>query len=323
MEENKKDEELELTSRDNMEIEEELSTFMRKEDQQEEQESLSDRVKVLTPGRMVARRFFRSKLSVIGLIVLLLLFLFAFVGPLFSPYGEKTRDTSPGLDQYMQEAITLTDANGQEYTVYKVTITPRSINMYAPPSAEHWLGTDQLAMDVFTRVMYGGRISLTLSFMVIFLQTFIGIVLGGLSGYFGRWVDQLVMRIVDVLNCLPTIPIMLIVGAALDGWIMKDLLPESMRIYVLMLMLTLMGWAGTARLVRGQILMLREQEFMIAAEASGLSVKRKIFKHLVPNVLPQLIVSMTLGLGGVILTESTLSYLGSVSYTHLTLPTIA
>lgn len=116
------------------------------------------------------------------------------------------------------------------------------------------------------------------------------------------------MRIVDIFTCIPTLPILLIASAVIQSW---NIDPNSnTRIYILMVMITIFSWSGTARLVRGQILSLREQEYMIAAEVMGLPTHRKIFKHLIPNVMPQLIVSMTLGLGSVILYESTLSYLG-------------
>ena len=114
------------------------------------------------------------------------------------------------------------------------------------------------------------------------------------------------MRIVDIFNCIPSLPMLMIVGVALE---MQDIDPVP-KLYIMMAMLTLFGWSGTARLVRGQILSLREQEFMLSAEASGLPISHKIVKHLIPNVMPQLIVSMTLGLGGIILTEATLGYLG-------------
>jgi len=128
-----------------------------------------------------------------------------------------------------------------------------------------------------------------------------------LAGYYGKWVDQIVMRIVDLFACLPTLPLMLILAAVIRG--IESIDPRN-RIYYLMGVLTLMGWTGMARLVRGQILGLREQEFMLATEAAGIPAYRKIFVHLIPNVLPQIIVSVTGGLGGVILYESTLSYLG-------------
>ena len=143
-------------------------------------------------------------------------------------------------------------------------------------------------------------------FIVIFLSMFIGVLLGGIAGFFGKWVDNLIMRIVDIFYCIPTMPILIITGAVFDA---MQLTPY-VRIMYLMIMLGVLGWSGIARLVRGQILSLREQEFMIAAEATGLRASRRIFRHLVPNVMPQLIVNATMGLGGIIITESTLSFLG-------------
>lgn len=180
------------------------------------------------------------------------------------------------------------------------------ISIYAPPSQKHVLGTDGNGMDVLTRIMYGGRISLLVGFIVIFLSMFIGVLLGGIAGFFGKWVDNLIMRIVDIFYCIPTMPILIITGAVFDA---MQLTPY-VRIMYLMIMLGVLGWSGIARLVRGQILSLREQEFMIAAEATGLRASRRIFRHLVPNVMPQLIVNATMGLGGIIITESTLSFLG-------------
>jgi peptide/nickel transport system permease protein len=157
--------------------------------------------------------------------------------------------------------------------------------------------------------MYGGRVSLLVSFMTVILMTIFGVIMGGLAGYFGGWVDNVIMRICDILMCLPGVPILLILSSAMDGWVAMDLVQEDMRIYILMFFLTVISWSGTARLVRGQILSLREQEFMVAAEAMGYSTGRKIFKHLIPNVMPQLIVQMSLSLGSMILYEATLSYL--------------
>lgn len=180
------------------------------------------------------------------------------------------------------------------------------IDIYGAPSSEHLLGTDGNGMDVLTRIMYGGRISLIIGFVVIILALTIGVILGGIAGYFGKWVDNLIMRLVDIFNCIPTMPILLILGALFDSL----RLDPYTRIMYLMVILGVLGWSGIARLVRGQILSLREQEFMIAAEATGLKASRRIFRHLVPNVMPQLIVNATMGLGGIILTESTLSFLG-------------
>ena len=211
-----------------------------------------------------------------------------------------------------------TDADGvsHEYKVYfdpkttKYTIKQgtesRVYDTYASPSASHWLGTDRNGMDMLTRLMYGGRVSLMIGFIVEIIATVLGVILGGISGYFGGWVDNLIMRIVDIFYCIPSMPIIIILGAAMDALSVE---PQIRMIY-LMLILGFLGWPSLARMVRGQILSLREQEFMTATEACGVRVSRRIFKHLIPNVIPQLIVSCTMGLGSTIITEATLSFLG-------------
>ena len=180
------------------------------------------------------------------------------------------------------------------------------IDMYSPPSAEHLLGTDDHGMDVMTRLMYGGRISLMVGFIVMILENIIGIIIGGISGYFGGWVDTLLMRFVDLFNSIPYYPMMIIAGAIMDSFEVDPYL----RLYLMMAIMGIMGWTGVARVVRGQILSLREQDFMVATEATGIRVSRRIFRHLVPNVMPLLIVQATMGLGSIILTEATLSFLG-------------
>ncbi len=182
----------------------------------------------------------------------------------------------------------------------------RQYDQYSFPNMKHWLGTDMYGMDMLTRLMYGGRVSLLIGFIVIIIETVIGVIFGGISGYFGGWVDNLIMRIVDIFYCIPSMPVIIILGAAMDA----SRVDPTVRMIYLMLILGFLGWAGIARLVRGQILSLREQEYMAAAEACGLSVSRRIFKHLIPNVVPQLIVTCTMGLGSVIITEATLSFLG-------------
>ncbi len=274
----------------------------------EDTDATLENYRVISPARMVAKRFFRSKLSIVGLCMLIFVFLFSFLGPVIVKltwgYSQnqvfKIERTST-----MFSTQKFTSADGTEYDFYDESVS--IVQFKAPPSKDHWLGTDTNGMDVFVRLMYGGRISLLLSFIVIILETVIGVLMGGLAGYFGKWVDQLIMRIVDIFYCLPGLPILMILSATIAA---IESIPSEHRIYYVMGFLTLIGWAGTARLVRGQILMLREQEYMMAAEATGLPAWRRIFKHLIPNVMPQLIVSMTLGLGGIILYESTLSYLG-------------
>ena len=232
-----------------------------------------------------------------------------------------TRDFKDQLIECIQsgsEDFVYTGADGETYD-YKVSYNPDTkgwtvlqsketyvFDTYSSPSKAHWLGTDRNGMDMMTRLMYGGRVSLVIGFIVEIISTVLGVILGGLSGYFGKWVDMLIMRIVDVFYCIPSMPIIIILGAAMDN---TGVDPQIRMIY-LMLILGFLGWPGMARLVRGQILSLREQEFMTATEACGISVSRRIFRHLVPNVIPQLIVSCTMGLGGTIITEATLSFLG-------------
>ncbi len=277
---------------------------------------LDKNLRLMSPGMMVVRRFFRSKLSIVGLVMVISLFLFSFLGPVLiadttdgytdaGKWGETELDRS-GKVEYSVNVTTFT-VNGVEYTIHQTTEKQVADNFLQRPSGNHPLGTDDQGYDVLVRLMYGGRISLIVSFLAVFLMTIFGVIMGGLSGFFGGAVDTVIMRICDVLVCLPGIPILLIVGTALDNpdWGIDS----QYRIYLLMTFLTFISWPGTARLVRGQILSLREQEFMVAAEAMGYSTGRKIFKHLVPNVMPQLIVQMSLGLGSMILYEATLSYL--------------
>ena len=225
------------------------------------------------------------------------------------------------LTQAMNEGVeefTYTDEAGEESTFtliydagnesYKImqSVATKKFDTYAAPSKEHWLGTDRNGMDMLTRLMYGGRVSLYIGFIVVIIETSLGVLLGGLSGYAGGWIDQVIMRTVDVFFCIPSLPIIIILGAAMDAMRVD---PQIRMIY-LMLILGFLGWPGIARLVRGQILSLREQEFMTAAEATGIRASRRIYKHLIPNVIPQLIVTMTMSLGSTILTEATLSFLG-------------
>jgi len=202
----------------------------------------------------------------------------------------------------IEYSVYLINAN---YYIRKPTIT-QLINIYEDPSPKHILGTDNNGMDVITRLMYGGRVSLMVGFVVIFIELFIGIIVGGISGFFGGAVDTALMRFVDLFNSIPFWPIVLIFGSVMDTLEVDPIV----RIFLLMLVLGLLYWTGTARIVRGQILSLREQDFMVATEATGIRTSRRIFRHLIPNVMPLLIVNATASLGGIIITEATLGFLG-------------
>lgn len=208
------------------------------------------------------------------------------------------------------------DENGEmvDYTIVRVNNTynikketpTELIRTYEFPSGAHLLGLDNNGMDVMTRLMHGGQVSLLVGFIVIFIEVAIGVIVGGISGYFGGWVDTSLMRFVDLFNSIPFYPMVLIFGSVMDALEVEPMV----RIFLLMMVLGLLGWTGIARIVRGQILSLREQDFMVATEATGIRTSRKIFKHLIPNVMPLLIVYATAGLGGIIITEATLGFLG-------------
>jgi peptide/nickel transport system permease protein len=168
-----------------------------------------------------------------------------------------------------------------------------------PPSWAFPLGTDDLGRDVLTRILYGARISLLVGFVAVGIATAIGIVLGALAGYYGRWIDSLIMRFVDIMLCFPTFFLILAVVAFLEP-----------SIWNIMIIIGLTGWMGVARLVRAEFLSLRERDFVLAARTAGARDGRIIFRHILPNALSPILVSATLGVAGAILTESALSFLG-------------
>lgn len=226
-----------------------------------------------SPWRIAIRRFSRNRLAVIGLFIIVFMFLLCFLGPFFSPYS-----------------------------LYDYSVLDKNLS----PSSKYWLGTDKLGRDILLRMMLAGRISLLVGLVATGISVIIGATLGALAGFYRKWVDTLIMRIADIFMALPTLPILIILGA-----ILSDLKVEpSDRIYFLMLIIGVLGWSSISRLVRGQILGLREQEFMQATEALGLKDRRKIFRHLLPNTVPIIIVSATLGVAGAIIFESALSFLG-------------
>lgn len=262
--------------------------------QPDKMETLEENQLFMTPGQIVARQFFRNKLAVFGLVVLIFMALFCFVGPLFSPYGET-------------EIFYLNPETGEEvYMTDSQAVANSILNAKAKPSLAHPLGTNESGHDVLTRLMYGGRISLMVGFVVVIVEMVLGVTMGGIAGYYGGKVDMVIMRLVEMFVSIPFIPLMLIISSLL---ISLKVSPQD-KIYYTMFIMGIIYWAGVARMVRGQILSLREMEYMQAAEATGIRTSRKIFRHLVPNVMPVIIVMATMDLGGVILMESTMSFLG-------------
>lgn len=174
------------------------------------------------------------------------------------------------------------------------------------PTLDHLLGTDDYGRDILTRLMYAGRISLTIGLASTVLSVVLGATIGIASGYFGGWIDAVIMRMADLLMSIPSLPLLIIMAALLSEF----KVPASSRIYVVMVMLSIIGWPGMSRMIRGEVLSLRERLYMKATEALGLSTRSRLLHHLLPNVLPLLIVQTTLSVAGGILMESTLSFLG-------------
>ena len=266
-----------------------------KQRNQQEQDEFEKNQVIMSPGQLVAKRFFRNKLACVGLAIIIIMALFCIIGPMISPYGE-------------YEIFYIDMNTGQEYRMSDQGLGSEAmgVNVKAPISSAHWFGTDPDGRDVFTRLMYGGRISLTVGFVVVIIELIIGVILGGVAGYYGGAVDMIIMRLVEVFYCLPFVPLMLILSSMFLGY---GISPRY-KIYFIMIVMGILYWAGVARNVRAQILSLREMEYMQAAEATGVKTWRKIFKHLIPNTIPIIILMATMDVGGVILTESVLSFLG-------------
>lgn len=224
----------------------------------EAEESVMRDVRIVSPASLVFKRFFRSRLSVIGLIMFIALLLFSFVGPMLSGWGETEVDRSPGVTTYTPLMTTFVGADGESYTVVQLVSDTPSVNIHAPMFSYgiknygteneervlHVFGTDKDGRDVLVRLMCGGRISLTVSFLTVVLIAVFGIIMGGLAGYFGKWVDMLIMRIVDIINCVPTLPILLIFSAILDAYAETYDFLRTYRIYIMMGFLTLISWTA-------------------------------------------------------------------------------
>ncbi len=211
-------------------------------------------------------RLRRNRMAMTGLILVLGLFAVALLAPWLAPYDPTQID--------LQQIL-------------------------LPPSPAHLLGTDTLGRDVLSRIIFGARISLMVGFVAVGIATLIGLLVGALAGYYGGMVDAVLMRLVDLMLCFPTLFLILAVIAVLGP-----------SIWNIMVVIGVTNWMGVARLVRAEFLSLREREFVTAARALGASDARLIWRHLLPNALTPVMVSATLGVAGAILTESALSFLG-------------
>lgn len=228
--------------------------------------------KIETPFKTIWKRLRKNKLAMTGLFILIGILLVCVLGPIFTK------------DPYARDYV----------------------HSFAKPSSKYVWGTDSLGRDILARTLVAGRISLFVGIASVLIQVIIGSILGVMAGYYGGIVDNIIMRIVDIFMSIPSLPLLIIFAAVLS-----DLgVPPEKRIFVVMAIIGFLNWPGLCRMIRGQILSLREQEYMQAADALGLSDRRKMFKHLLPNTVPIIIVSATLSLGGAILSESSLSFLG-------------
>jgi peptide/nickel transport system permease protein len=239
-------------------------------------------VKEESYGRILWNRFSKHKLAVGSMVILIIIILACAFAPLIAPYD-------PVQSQK--------DANG---TIIK----------NATPSLKYFMGTDAIGRDVFSRLLYAGRISLLVAFVVTLCAETAGAFIGAVSGFFGGWVDEVIQRAVEFLITLPLLPLLLAFSALLRGIRIPFLPEEWSSAVIIAVILIVFGWMGSSRLMRGMVLSLRNQEFTEAARAMGLGNLGIIIRHMIPNALAPIIVSATLSLGGVIITESALSFLG-------------
>lgn len=214
------------------------------------------------------RRFMRHRQAVLGLLLTVLLALTALMAPLVAPH-----------DPDEQTDIVAT--------------------RYQPPSVEHPMGTDRFGRDVFSRVVYGARISLMIGFLAVAIAISIGTAVGAIAGFLGGWLDTTLMRGVDLLLSFPRLVLLITLVALFEP-----------SIALITLVLGLTGWMGTSRIVRGQVLTVREMEYVTAARVLGFGPARILVRHILPNVLTPVIVAATLGIGNTILAEAALSFLG-------------
>jgi peptide/nickel transport system permease protein len=231
------------------------------------------------------RRLRRHKLAMIGLYTMILLVIACALASVLSPYSYEEIN----LDQSYAPFLTAGE----------------------PGRPTHFLGTDKLGRDIFSRLLYAGRISLLVALVVEGLSITIGTIIGAVSGAFGGWVDMILMRFVDIMLTLPALPLLLVLSSSLRQFVqLQHFLGSNLSVMIIVFVLVVFGWMGTSRLVRGNVLSLRSQEFIEASRALGSGQLRIILRHLVPNSMAPIIVSATLGFGAVIIAESSLSFLG-------------
>ncbi len=293
--------------------------------------------------RLMWLRFRRHRLAMVSAAVLLCLYMIAAVCEMAAPYGPNERN--PRTVHCPPQTLRFIDDDGgfhlrpfvygyrlsvdpvtwrREYTPdpqarypvrflidgepYKFWgMIPGTLRLFGTGDSGyiHLFGTDKLGRDLFSRILYGGRVSLTLGLLGVLLTFFFGIILGGVAGYLGGWVDNLIQRLIEVIQCMPQLPLWMALSAALPpAW-------SGVKVYFgITVILSFLGWTGLARVVRGKFLSLREEEFVVAARLLGAGRRRVIFRHMLPSFLSHIITSATLAVPGMILGETALSFLG-------------
>lgn len=218
------------------------------------------------------KRFMRNKLAIVGAGITLVFVFIALFAPFLTPYGPTEFFFVEGGESY---------------------------NRYAPPSAEHWLGTDSLGRDVLTRVFYGARVTIVVAFCAVLISTVIGTFVGLIAGYFGKVLDSVLMRVVDVVISFPVLFLLISISTILEP-----------SLWIVVFAIGFVRWTNTARLVRGEVLRIKQLDFISAARGSGSLSPKIIFKHVLPNILAPVMVQITIGTAQAILMEASLSFLG-------------
>ena len=219
-----------------------------------------------TQRSIVWHKFRRHKAAMIAAVILVLLSLMVYLAPVIAPYEFDEIDLK---------------------------------NRQQPPSIEHFMGTDDLGRDLYTRLLYGGRISVTIGIFAALVSTLIGATLGAMAGFYGGRSDNLIMRLTDVAIAIPSLPLLIVLSSYTNA-----------TIPAIVLIIGLLSWMSTARVVRGSVQSIKQQEFVLSARMLGLRNRAIITRHIIPNVMGPIIVGATLGVGGAIIIESSLSFLG-------------
>ncbi len=228
--------------------------------------------------RLAFRRLRKHRLAMLGVVVLAFFVFISVFAPVLAPYDFDAID----LDQ-----------------------------MFGAPSAAHWLGTDALGRDILTRLMFAGRISLTIAMLGAIFSTVIGVIIGAIAGYAGGWIDTFLMRFTDIMLTLPVLPLLLIASQSLRQFVaLQQFFGEILSVVIIIIVVVVFGWMRVTRLLYSSVLSLKESEFIEAARALGASPLRMILTHLVPNSLAPIIVAATLDFGTIVVYEATLSFLG-------------